>query len=74
MKDFDALNATQKTLALCKVQFLKKKQEKRTKIAIFDHFDNFRPFWPGFLDFFMNGTLHRAEVFCVAFSASKSFI
>ena len=43
-------------------------------MAIFDHFDNFRPFWPGFRDFFMNGTLHRAEVFCVAFSASKPFI
>ena len=26
-----------------------------------------------FLDFFRNGTLQRAEIFCAAFSASKSF-
>ena len=72
-KGFDALNATQKTLALCKVPFLKKKQEKLAKTVIFDHFDHFWPFWPVFLDFFINGTFQRADVFRVALSASKPF-
>ena len=35
------------------------------KIVKNDHFETI------FLDFFRNGTLQRAEVFCVAFSASK---
>ena len=43
MKGFDALNAAQKTSALCKVPFLKK-QEKEAKMVIFDHFDHFWPF------------------------------
>ena len=51
-----------------------KKQEKPAKTVIFYHFDHFWPFWPGFLDFFINGALQRAEVFGVAFRASKPFI
>ena len=43
-------------------------------MVIFYHFDHFWPFWPVFLDFFINGTLQRAEVFSVAFSASKPFV
>ena len=48
-KGFDALNATQKISALCKVMFAKK---WFVEMVIFGHFDNFRSFWLGFLDFF----------------------
>ena len=36
-----------------------------------DQIDQTLPFWPVSFDFFRNGTLQRAEVFCVEFSASK---
>ena len=65
-KGFDALNATQKTSALCKVPFLKKSRktgQNGKKI----------PFLPFFLGVFRNGTLQRFGVFCVAFGASKPF-
>ena len=75
MKGFGALNATLKTSALCKVLFMKKSrkpgqngqkgQNSKKKIYCFVVF---------FFLFFRKGTLKRAEVFCVAFTASKPFI
>ena len=70
MKRLDALNATQKTSALCKVLILKKIKKNCQNCTIF---------WKCallavFLDFFRISTLQRAEVFCVAFSASRRFI
>ena len=56
-------NATQKTSALCKVPFLKKIKKKTPKVVNFASFS----------EFFRNGTLLRAEVFCIAFSASIHF-
>ena len=70
MKRLDALNATQKTSALCKVLILKKSR-KTAKSA---HFQKIVQFWQFFLIFFRISTLQRAEVFCVAFSASRRFI
>ena len=54
-----------------------KKTRKPAKTVNFGHFDHFWPlsqFWPGFLDCFINSTLQRVKVFCVAFSAPKPFI
>jgi hypothetical protein len=70
IKRLDALNATQKTSALCKVLILKKSR-KTAKSA---HFQKIVQFWQFFLIFFRISTLQRAEVFCVAFSASRRFI
>ena len=70
MKGFGALNSTQKTSALCKVP-LKKNQENMAKIVKNGQNCQKLPF---FLVFFRNCTLQGAEVFCVAFSASKPFI
>ena len=64
----DALNTTQKTPALCNVPFLNKSR-KTAKNA---HFFKFH-FWEVFLDLFRNGTLQRAGVFCVVFSAPGRF-
>ena len=73
MKGFDALNATQKTSALCEVPFLKKSRKTDSKWLKMGKMVKNGHFEPVFLDFFRNGTSQRAEVFCVAFSASKPF-
>ena len=59
MNRFDALIATQKTSGF---SFISEKNQKKKYIFLKD-----------FLDFFRNGTLQRAEVFCVVISASKRF-
>ena len=41
----NALNATQKTSALCKVPFLKKIKKNHLKMVIFDHSNHVWPFW-----------------------------
>ena len=72
--DFDALNATQKKPQLsANYRFCKKLRKKQAKMVSFGHFDHFRPFWLVFLDFLRNHILQRGEVFCIAFSASKTF-
>ena len=65
MKRFDALITTQKTLALCKDPFLMKKIYTK-KIGIKKKMVFF--VWL-LLIFFINGTLQRVEVFCVAISS-----
>ena len=64
-KDFDALNATHRTSALCEVPFLKNKKKKKLKIDIFDHFDHFFHFFYFFLFlfiyFFFNSELVRCR-------------
>ena len=76
-KGFDTLNTTQKNQALWKVPFLKKiissKLSKMVKMVKNEHYEQV------FLDFFTNGTLHRAGVFALyevhqnpSFELSKS--
>ena len=52
-KDFDALNATHRTSALCEVPFLKNQEKKQLKMDIFDHFDHFYTFFLFVLFFFI---------------------
>ena len=68
-KGFDALNATPETSALCKVPFLKKSRKTGQNC----NFGKNCNFLAVFQAFSKNGTLQRAEVYCVAFSASKPF-
>ena len=68
MKRFDALIEMQKTSALCKVPFLKKKIIKTAKISFVKN----AHFWGVILDFFKNGTLQRAEVSCVVINVDKN--
>ena len=72
-KSFDAVNATQKTSALCKLPFLKKSRKTDAKWSKMGKMVNNDNFELVFLDFFRNGTSQRAAVFCVAFSVSKPF-
>ena len=65
----DALSATQKTSALCKVPFLK----KLSITAKNTHLKKTKTLLAVFLDFFRNGPLQRAEGFCNAFSAPQPF-
>ena len=52
-KGFDALNATQKTLALCKVPFLEEEKTRKTgKTGNFWQFWPFLTIWAGFSWFF----------------------
>ena len=73
-KGFDALNAMQKTAALCKVPFLKKSRKTGSKWSfltiwtIFDHFELV------FLNFFRNGTLQRAEIFLCCIQCIKPLL
>ena len=60
MKRFDALITTQKNPG----------NPGKTKNGVFEKW----AFLVVFLDFFQNGTLKRAEIFCVVISASKRFI
>ena len=65
----DALNATQKTPALYNVPFLNKSRKTATNAHFFNNANLLR----FFLDLLVNGTLQRAGVFCVVFSASGHF-
>ena len=72
MKQFDALIATQKSQLSVKSHFLKKKISKNHPKLTFFKNPNFCEV---FLDFFFgNGTLHRAEVFCMVIRTSKCSI
>ena len=65
----DALNATRKTPALYNVPFLNKIKKNCQKCPFYQKCH----FLEVFLVLFRNGTLQRAEVFCVVFSASGRF-
>ena len=60
-----------KNLRSLRSTIAEKTKKNRLKIYIFYHLPIFNHFESVFLDFFRNGTSQRAEVFCVAFSASK---
>ena len=70
MKHFDVWITTQETPGLCKVLFWKKSGKTCKKLAFLKN----GHFWCFSLIFSLqNETLQRAEVFCVAISASKRF-
>ena len=69
MKRFDALITTQKAPALCEVPFLKKSEKSNQKYIFFKNYI----FLKVFVDF-RNGTLQRAQVFCVALTGILNFL
>ena len=68
-KGFNALYLTQKSKLSANYCFWKNLKKKRQTILILKKWY----FLAVFLHFIRNGTLQRAEVFCVAFSSSKPF-
>ena len=72
-KRLGALNATQKTSAPNKVRCLTKSRKTSKNYHFLPFWEKNGNFFRFFLDFFRNHTLLGAEVFCVAFSASRRF-